>query len=412
MKVTGSSLRLLSSLVAAVSFSLVGMLFAPSCLPASAAPEPAIEATALALSPSNVALAAPDLPGADSAQQECLTRLENRFFAHSFAGESVEKRLSRLEAIMFGARSNKSFEERVEKLTAAADLGKIDNSKEQAEFLQATLERSKAAAKKPKKENFHSLYNAAMADLKLRRYHAAAEELLNAINHNPRYSPAYAYLGDVLIKLQDKPGALEAYRACFDVDPFGKFGRYGKAKLVALSAQAAYERTAPQDSPVVVERTIKMINRQSNDLGSRYYTDWDHWSNWRSALVGIRDRRVQEDAHDRARSVYGGNSRNGFYGGELSGAGVINNAYSRNDYMTTANRQRAEAARKSALVAQSAASLKEQMLQPQKAGSAKLRALGTNLYVRYYGSDTSSTAELPVPEDPPIELKATAAKLK
>lgn len=337
-------------------------------------------------------------------QEGRLASLETRYYGHTFASETTEKRLSRLEAITFGSRSNQTITERLDRLTRAADIEKVGAVK-----LPQT--KAKPAPKEARPGNFRSYYNTAMRDISLKRYHAAAEGLLNAINLNPRHSLSYAYLGDVLIKLQDKPGALEAYRACFEVDPFGKYGRYGKSKLVAMSAQAAYEKTAPQDSPAVVARTIKLINRQSSDLGARYSTDWDHWSSWRSALAGISERRRHEDAHDRANNVYG-NRGHGPYGGELSNSAMLNNAYARSDYMTQANRLRAESAYKAALVAQSAASLKEQMLQPQKPGSAKLRALGTNLYVRYYGSDTPSIAEVPVPEDPPLELKAIAAKLK
>lgn len=344
--------------------------------------------------------ASSDNSQADSTDER-LSSLETRYYGHTFPSETTEKRLSRLEAITFGSRSSKSIDERLDRLTRAADIEKVGAVK---------LPQSKAKAAPKDPGNFRSYYNTAMRDIGLRRYHAAAEGLLKAINLNPRHSLSYAYLGDVLIKLQDKPGAMEAYKACFEVDPFGKYGRYGKNKLVAMSAQAAYEKSS-EDSPIVVARTIKLINRQSSDLGARYSTDWDHWSSWRSALAGISERRRHEDAHDRANNVYG-NWGQGPYGGELSNSAMLNNAYARSDYMTQANRLRAESAYKAALVAQSAASLKEQMLQPQKPGAARLRALGTNLYVRYYGNDTSSIAEVPVPEDPPLELKAIAAKLK
>jgi len=84
----------------------------------------------------------------------------------------------------------------------------------------------------------------------------------------------------------------------------------------------------------------------------------------------------------------------------------------RNDAVIQGTRARSEATRKAAFVAQSAANLKSLMMQPTRPGNAKLRALGTNLYVRYYGSDTPSWTETPAPEDPAIELAAKANKLK
>lgn len=51
------------------------------------------------------------------------------------------------------------------------------------------------------------------------------------------------------------------------------------------------------------------------------------------------------------------------------------------------------------------------MMAPYFPGDAKLKALGTNLYVRYYGDDTPSYDLPPVPEDPIQELRAKALRL-
>jgi len=49
------------------------------------------------------------------------------------------------------------------------------------------------------------------------------------------------------------------------------------------------------------------------------------------------------------------------------------------------------------------------LAEPKRPGEPKLRALGTQLYVRYYGTEDHSDPT--PPEDPPIELKATELKL-
>jgi hypothetical protein len=48
-------------------------------------------------------------------------------------------------------------------------------------------------------------------------------------------------------------------------------------------------------------------------------------------------------------------------------------------------------------------------MRPQLPDDAVLRAKGTNLYVRYYGSPE---ADDQAPADPPEELRAVAGKLK
>ena len=89
----------------------------------------------------------------------------------------------------------------------------------------------------------------------------------------------------------------------------------------------------------------------------------------------------------------------------------INSYWAQTEYNMKIYRARAEAARKAAFVAQSAADLKAQMLQPVGAGGTTLRALGTNLYVRYYGDENSSINDPPAPEDPVVELAAVAHKM-
>ncbi|NJL73100.1 MAG: SDR family NAD(P)-dependent oxidoreductase, partial [Candidatus Competibacteraceae bacterium] len=45
-----------------------------------------------------------------------------------------------------------------------------------------------------------------------------AQRTMESIKLNPRFPDAYAYMGDVLLKLKDREGAKEAYKACFEVD--------------------------------------------------------------------------------------------------------------------------------------------------------------------------------------------------
>lgn len=341
---------------------------------------------------------------------EKLSTIEKQFYDKDYSQESVSKRLARLEIFVFGQLKPEANgdEKRLSDLQSAmSDKSTTYHAGEKLLVAELSLPPAKAKAKK---ETYQSMFNKASADMRARRYHAAADELLQSIKLNPRFTMGYAYLGDVLYKLKDTEGAKEAYRACFEVDPFGKYGRYGKAKLMGLAAQAAYNASSPQDSPKVVERTINTINTQAADLAGRYRTEYANSTSWRQALLTLAQRRAQEAARiaraSGRQSSWYGNDRN-----EMSDRNAINSYWAQTEYNMKIYRARAEAARKAAFVAQSAADLKAQMLQPVGAGGSTLRALGTNLYVRYYGDENSSINDPPAPEDPVEELAAVAHKM-
>ncbi|MBP9091480.1 tetratricopeptide repeat protein [bacterium] len=351
-----------------------------------------------------------------STRGEKLSTLEEHYFGHSFASEKEEKRLRRLEYLVFG-QSNESKDSNsrvanIEQIVSDLAQKKLDDQAKALAAEKAAINAAKSAkAEKPVKLTFNKAYALAAQELRQKRYHAAADAYLKVISINPRYSPAYAYLGDILVKLKDYEGAKEAYRAGFEVDPFGQYGRYGKAKLMGLAKRDAYMRTQPQDSQLVVERTLKLINRQSNDLSSIHAAEGQRWSRWRTDLANIQLRRIAQESNTSVNYL----SRRGYQGyddREQSNLANLRNNYVRNDAAVQATKIRAEAARKAAFVAQSAADLKAQMMQPVRPGNARLRALGTNLYVRYYGSDTPSWNDGPVADDAPVELAAKAHKLR
>ncbi len=347
-----------------------------------------------------------------------LTTLETHYFGHGFTSENADRRLRRLEYLVFGqaneSKDSNSRIAKIEQVVAALAQKKADDQAKALAAEQAALAAMKAdKSKKGKSEKltFNKAYALAAQELKQKRYHAAADGFLKVININPRYSPAYAYLGDILVKLKDYEGAKEAYRAGFEVDPFGQYGRYGKAKLMGLAKRDAYLRTQPLDSPLIVERTLKLINKQSNDLSNIHAAEGQRWSRWRTDLANIQLRRIAQDNHTSV-NLLGRRGYQGYDDTEQSNLANIRNNYVRNDAAVQATKIRAEAARKAAFVAQSAADLKAQMMQPARPGNAKLRALGTNLYVRYYGSDTPSWNDDPVADDAPVELAAKAHKLR
>lgn len=107
---------------------------------------------------------------------------------------------------------------------------------------------------------------------------------------------------------------------------------------------------------------------------------------------------------------YGGSGSNG-WAGEISNLGAIRSNYVRTDAQVQANRANIEGYSKAASVQESATNLKDQMLQPLLPGDARLRALGTSLYARYYGDGMPSTDERPLVDPSLPGMHATAQSI-
>jgi len=424
--------------------------------------------------------------------EQRFSRLEKKYFGHGYPDDKLEDRLFRMENLVFGSQTHAPVPERIFKLEAvltksaqattnpALNPGEVGQS--------ATLPppgipvpftgSASGATAKAKPASFNSLFLQAQEDIDATRYHAAAEELEQAIKLNPNNAKAYSMLGDTLLKLQDREGAKEAFKACFQVDPFGAEGRGAKEMLLKMVADDTVRAAAPQDTPQVVEHTIRTLNNQAADLANRYRQEGNQWSNFRRYLGNLEARKVEWATNGYrgpepgyggrftgygngfgANGGYGGN--NGFpaaygpnfgggygagggygggyggggfgggggafvgydgggYGGgggrggrEISNLGRLQSNYLRSDAIVQANKARYEAAQKAAFVQESAANLKDQLLKPSALkDDARLKALGTSLYCRYYGDETPSTDDPVVPADPVLELRAKALGLK
>jgi tetratricopeptide (TPR) repeat protein len=428
----------------------------------------------------------------DSGDIGRLTAMEMKYFGAENVSHSFSQRIDRLEAMIFGQATKTPLQSRINRLelalgtapssasaaSAVSDSSKSDSTSApepaptamvdhspsykptaksssssaspSASFTPSVTHSSTAPSSTLKVQTFESLSQLAVDDYAAKRYHAAAEHLMQALQHNNKDARTYYRLGDVLTKLQDQDGAKEAYEAAFSIDPFGAIGSMAKQQLLSRAKTTAYKATAPQDTPIVVARTVNWLNRQSNDVSARYNREGQDWQQWRSYMAGIEAAKIRQETqlalanlnqnnyannnwrgnalgvntlggvygyHTNARHYgYGGgyganNAANQYDREEISNLGDIRANYVLTDGRVQGNRARQEAAEKAANVQESAANLKDLMLQPTKSGGAHLRALGTNLYVRYYGDETPSYDYPIVPDDPVEELRAQALRL-
>lgn len=249
-----------------------------------------------------------------------------------------------------------------------------------------------------------------LQEYKLKRYNAAARIFEAEIDRNPSNLRARLCLGRTLEMLRDPEGAKDEYKYCFSADPFGPDGKLARVYLLEVAERVAKKKHGPADGPKLVAQSIKWINSQSADCKSRHIARGDAAARHKNNMMNDQMRR-QYNVH----SVpdYNQNNRNRRYfgdGGDVSQAYWIQSSYLRTDYLRQAALARAEAAKRAFEVQKSANNLKmllaDAQAHPGQRGP-KLRALGTNLYIRNYGEDRE---DLNLPVDPPIELRAKQMK--
>ncbi|MCW5823808.1 MAG: hypothetical protein KIT34_13465 [Cyanobacteria bacterium TGS_CYA1] len=408
-----------------VKISLCSLLLLASC----------IQLPCQALNPDGTAPVQrlqPEFGIIDQSQNSALSRIykiEAAFFGRPYEKENLNQRVNRLENNVFGSVSYDALNDRLTRLERS--LGREPQLKIENPRAPKQIAKVQPQAKVTPDKKFADFLNSAQADISLKRFHAAAEELMNAIQINPSSSLAFRQLGDVLVELKDRDGAIESYKACFENDPFGENGKYAKTKLLSLSASNARSKTAPQDTQPVVENTINTVNRQVRDYRTRVQNEGMRISARIARESAYRFNRDNMPAYGlnnadyylrRAQRGLGGaglgggggrGGRNGFaYPGEISDLNYMRSNWARTDSRVRAMAVQREAAQRAAYVAESATNLKDQLLRPAKKGGARLRALGTNVYVRYYGDETPSSTDEKVPEDPALELRAKQQQLK
>lgn len=360
----------------------------------------------------------------NSVQESQLANIEKKLFGHNFPSDSISERLSRMEELVFGDSSDGTSTNRLTKISLAV-VAKADRST-QTTGTSTQTDASTQTNSPDDQENFDTAMKNGSVDFEARRFHSAQNHFERAIKLNSRSAKAYAYLGDTLYHLQDRDGARAAYKACFMVDPFGDYSAYAKNYLLKLTNEDTTQNTSPQDIPQTVTRTVALINRQAADAARRYLDRGDVYARYRLNLGNIEIQKINGDTamllSDLARGAYGGGG-GGYYTGhryrnysynrgdsvEISNMAQIRTNYMRTDSQVQANLYRIEATKKAATVQETAANLKDQMLQPVKPGDAKLRALGTSLYARYYGDGLPSTDDS-TPADPLPEALTAAAK--
>ncbi len=235
-----------------------------------------------------------------------------------------------------------------------------------------------------------------------KRFHTAAMYFEEACAKDPMNWKPHFYLARTLEQLREYEAAKAEFEYCFRLNPFSKEGRLAKAAVLDLAADRERRKHVAED-PMIIQQALRLLNSQSADMKVRIRAEANRRADEHMRLAAQRLGMPVETNPNRYRRWYYRPDD------EVSGNAYIQNSWYRNDAMRSAALMRLEATKRAAEIQKSANNLKLLIADPSnKPGSAKLRALGTNLYVRFYGSPEMDD----VPgDDKPLELRARAGLL-
>lgn len=235
-----------------------------------------------------------------------------------------------------------------------------------------------------------------------RRFRTAAMFFEEACAKDPMNWKPHFYLARTLEQLREYEAAKAEFEYCFRLNPFSKEGRLAKNAVMDLASDRE-KRKHVADDPMIVQQALRLLNSQSADFKFRLRTDANRLAEERMRLAAQRlNLRVESDPRRYRRWYYRNDD-------EVSNRTYIQQSWHRNDAMREAALARYEATRRAVEIQKSSTNLKLLIADPHhRPGNARLRALGTNLYVRFYGSPERDD----VPgDDPPLELRARAGLL-
>lgn len=239
-------------------------------------------------------------------------------------------------------------------------------------------------------------------ELKWKRYHAAKAQFMLEIQRNPSNQKAYLFLGRCLEYLRELEDAKATYRACYSVNPFSLEGKQAKKFLLDVSGQMEEREHRAVDSPQDVIDSGVLIQRQSLELQARKIREARGYEQIRRSMSPRRGYSYSADG------LYNDGQRRR---GEVSNQDFINNSHGIYDAANEAAKARAFGQRQAQSIQDTANALIERLGRKSYGSAPALRAIGTNLYVQYYRSSTEEEDNIPVPQDPTIELRAKQYKL-
>lgn len=320
---------------------------------------------------------------------DTLNKLEKKFFVHGYPMDPAAQRLEKLELFVFGIKGSGEMGNRLAKLERVLATQN------------APVSSVKTANPEPKDSRPQSLIaamNSGIDNYNRHRYHNAEDDFEMCCAMAPGVSRVHAYLAVTKLQINERQSAINAFRTCYELDPFGTYGRYAKHCLIILAGDDAIRDHGPVDHPKILDATLDKIGRQSSQEMTRHSQSGSVLSRLRTNMGQLQAKKLAAinlpwDSPDSSQFYRRSN-------------------YVRTDAYVQAAKAASDATSRAALAQESANNLKHLLASKKFPGDAKLRAWGTTLNARYYGNETWNLAPQYIPREHPAELKATSRSLK
>jgi hypothetical protein len=237
------------------------------------------------------------------------------------------------------------------------------------------------------------------------QYAQAAQYLKRAVASQPFNQKAQYFLGDSLSHLNDKQGAMRSYEGCFRADPFSSFGIKAKKALLGLSANnsptavanpvAAGSEHRPDDANTI-RQAILTMHRQSDDAERRVRQEGETLAKAQTKHAQVQVSNIYAQAQQDESELVAIGGRRMFQAEiyQINLQARYAEARARQEAQILASQKRNFAAQRAVALNEAAANLEAQLAEPKRPGHIRLKASGTNLYVRNYESDTEVPVEL------------------
>ncbi len=363
-----------------------------------------------------------DLTAPDDA---AIGNLEQKYFGSNFEKDTLNDRITRLEKFVFGGPSKADSQTRLKRLlkVLTARKGpfsahsvdsnpaptKNESAPQSPELATSTTKANPGTASSSssigqpsatpapaKKKNLLAIINRGIDNYNKHRYHNAEDDFNEAVDMAPGLARTYAYLGVTLLQLNERTSAMDAMQAAYELDPFGTFGRYAKNCLIILAGDEEIRRRGPRDDKKTVEQVLNKINNQSSSDAGRF-------SKTANAAATDRQNTTARFTNRLAGELYSPDGSNEY---------ALRSNYAQTDSRVQAANAQKDATLRAAYSKEAANNLKMLLTTKILPGGSRLRAFGTTLNTRYYGSETRNLAPWYIPREYPPELKAQAKTIR
>ncbi len=254
-----------------------------------------------------------------------------------------------------------------------------------------------------------SLFNEALEQCKLHRYHAAADFLARAENQDPFNQQIHLYMGKILEILRQPDEARSEYEYCFRLNPFGKQGHLARQSILNLAVAQAAKENAPVDTSESIRQSIQIMQEQAQNAAGRFVGWGNADAAYRLNLGGRESAQYLQQARAMLEEMRACRIQDPVLESMIYEQALNQSHFAQTDSQVQSLHARRQAARAAADTQETVNNLVSQMGQERTLpDDAMLRAVGTNLYVRYYG--TPQTDDI-APPDPPLELRAVPKRI-